>query len=397
MRDRTTEAQIAIRHIAATMCGFRPQARSSVVWPLSDDTVEWQSQCRIIGTRRALAVYLARRSVGDSVLDEGAKPVTRPPAALSFVIPVKNDREGLSRCLRSISLAGSAHATECIVMDNGSLDGSGSVAEAAGCRVLRLPDRRVGDLRNEGASVARGLLLAFVDADHELHSGWVDAALELFSDPQIAAAGAPYQPPYLGTWVQRAYNGLRDHAPGRRDVDWLGSGNLVVRRAVFEQLGGFDTSLEACEDVDFCRKLRASGARLVSDSRLASVHHGDPRTLRALFRAELWRGRNNLRVSLRERPSLRALPSVLIPVGQLAGMISAAGLVLAGQLPLATLVSGALVMPSVVRAGVIRRRARVPFALALAVACTYDLARALALVWRAGHRRASPRVLAASQ
>ena len=101
---------------------------------------------------------------------------------------------------------------------------------------------------------------------------------------------------------------------GVLQVDWLGSGSLAVWREVFEKVGGFDSRLETCEDVDFCQRLRRNGYGLWSDDRLRSVHLGDPRTLRALFFGELWRGRDNLKVSLRGPLTPRALPSVLIPL-----------------------------------------------------------------------------------
>lgn len=95
------------------------------------------------------------------------------------------------------------------------------------------------------------------------------------------------------------YDRLRRHQGGVRDTGWLPSGNLVVRTEVFRQLGGFDTSLETCEDVDLCQRLVAGGGRLMETDRMHSTHFGDPATLRALFFGELWRGRDNLKVSLR--------------------------------------------------------------------------------------------------
>ena len=56
-----------------------------------------------------------------------------------------------------------------------------------------------------------------------------------------------------------------------------------------------------------------AATRSSSDDRLRSVHLGDPRTLRALFFGELWRGRDNLKVSLRGPLSLRGLPSLAHP------------------------------------------------------------------------------------
>src|ERR1035437_2481149 len=141
---------------------------------------------------------------------------------------------------------------EIIVVDNGSRDDSAAVARQLGAAVLECPGLSVAALRNRGTQVASGDILAFVDADHELDSAWVTAAVEVLNGTGAAAAGAPYQAPSPGTWVQSAYDALRTRGPGMREVDWLGSGNLAIRRAAFEQLGGFDTSLETCEDVDLC-------------------------------------------------------------------------------------------------------------------------------------------------
>ena len=92
-----------------------------------------------------------------------------------------------------------------------------------------------------------------------------------------------------------------------------------------ENTHDFDATLETCEDVDLCARLTAAGHRLVSDDRLRSVHLGDPPTLRALFFAELWRGRDNLRTGLRRLPAWRDVPSLLIPVVDLTGLALLAG------------------------------------------------------------------------
>ena len=69
--------------------------------------------------------------------------------------------------------------------------------------------------------------------------------------------------------------------------------------------------------MDLCQRLRRKGHTLKSDSGMRSVHMGDPKTLRAIFWGELWRGRDNLRVSFRGPMALRDLPSVAIPVTML--------------------------------------------------------------------------------
>src|SRR5262249_26721652 len=231
---------------------------------------------------------------------------------------VRDDAARLARCLERVrSNRGRGVAIEVVVVDNGSRDGSAAVARGAGAVVIEAPGVAGAEMRNRGASAATGDAVAFVDADHEIESTWARVAIAALASGRVGAAGAPYHAPQNGTWVQRTYDTLRTRVAGRRDVEWLGSGNLAVRADAFREVSGFDTTLETCEDVDLCQRLRAAGYRVLSDDRLRSVHLGDPATLAALFRSELWRGRDNLRLALRGPLSWRGVPSVAIPVADL--------------------------------------------------------------------------------
>jgi glycosyltransferase involved in cell wall biosynthesis len=169
---------------------------------------------------------------------------------VSFIIPVKNDARRLRRCLETIARNRSAtFDLDVIVADNGSTDGSREVARVAGAGVLSLPGLRVSELRNRGAASATGTVLAFVDADHEIVPTWVASAIDALEEVGVGAVGALYSAPTHGSWVQGMYGALRGRTVGRHDASWLGSGNLAVGRDAFEAIGGFDASLEACEDV----------------------------------------------------------------------------------------------------------------------------------------------------
>jgi hypothetical protein len=311
---------------------------------------------------------------------------------VSFVIPVLNDAARLRTCLSRLAECDSSGGTiEIIVADNGSSDGSAHVGREAGAVVIEMPGVPVSELRNRGARVASGDVLAFVDADHLVDSGWITAALDALQSRDVAIAGCLYSAPDNGTWIQRSYDALRGRVPGRRRVEWLGSGNMAVWRRAFDWLGGFDTTLGTCEDVDLCRRARATGWLVMSDDRLKSVHLGDPSTLQSVFRGELWRGRDNLKVSLREPWSLRGLPSILLPVADLTLLTVAA--VGAALVPSGFAVSLVALAATAAPAGVRAVRMtytsgieRPPNLLqAFLVAYTYDIARAVALVARVGH------------
>jgi glycosyltransferase involved in cell wall biosynthesis len=321
-------------------------------------------------------------------------PARRTVVSVSFVIPVRNAAAELPRCLASITATVSPHdAFEIIVVDNGSSDASADIARRFGACVLDRPGLRVGACRNAGAAVAAGDILAFVDADNEVVPGWLDACARAFEGVHAGAAGYPYHAPRDATWVQRMYDALRDKPTGRCDLEWLGAGNLAVRRMVFEEVGGFDERLEACEDVHLCRKLRRAGYRIASVPEMESVHHGDPRTLSELFFGELWRGRDNLRVSFSGPLSLRTLASTLLPMAFLTCLVLLALGVLSWPWVNGTAAAAAafgLVALVISKAFVIITRGRLTtplvWAQAFVVAATYEVARALSLVSSATHR-----------
>jgi glycosyltransferase involved in cell wall biosynthesis len=315
---------------------------------------------------------------------------------ISFIVPVRDDARHLRLCLASIAAAANhpeGTLVEIVVADNGSVDGSDRAARETGARVAGLPGLGLGALRNAAARETTGRILAFVDSDHEISRDWIAAAMATLQLPNVAATGALCHAPDSGSWVQRRYATLRRVPPGIHDVEWLGGGNLAVWRSAFDRIGGFDPTLDTSEDVDFCRRLRLSAMRIVSNSQLKSVHHGDPSTLYAMFLGELWRGRDVLRVNLRRPWSWSALPGAAIPLVNLAAMgVAVAGLATLSRAGMAWSLSGlgVLVTLTAIRAlRMLRHRAdrgTRASAEALAIAGVFHVARALAVVVRLDHR-----------
>ena len=313
--------------------------------------------------------------------------------SVTVIVPVRNGAQYIRSCLDTIAADPyPAHLRTVLVADNGSTDDSAVLAASLGAQVVSVAGVPVSELRNRAAATASTDLLAFVDVDHEMARGWMRAAVGTLGDSTVGAVGAPYRSPEHPSWVQTMYDSMRSHPRASVETRWLGAGNLVIRRTLFEQVGGFDSTLEACEDVDLCRRVRGTGARLIANPAMVSVHKGDPRTLSALFFGELWRGRDNVRVSLRPPVAWSDLPSLLVPVlwwlTALAAVIAAAT---TGRVPAALAAAGGAVIACAVvgRAALMIRRASLPPGIAwlqaLVVAAVYDSARALSLVWRATH------------
>ena len=92
---------------------------------------------------------------------------------VSIIIPVFNTHKYLKYCLDSI-LNQTLKEIEIICVDNGSTDNSFEIlalysSKFSNVRVLKYPDGRQGDARNQGLSIAKGKYIGFVDSDDYVH------------------------------------------------------------------------------------------------------------------------------------------------------------------------------------------------------------------------------------
>jgi len=310
--------------------------------------------------------------------------------AIAFVIPVRNDAVRLRRCLDSIVNNHYPRTSfEVLVVDNQSTDNTADVARAYADAVITLAGTSVAALRNRGARETRAPIIAFIDADHEIDREWIAAALATLDEPGVGAAGFPYDTQPDANWVQRFYDALRQHPVSRQPVSWLGSGNLAVTRASFNAIGGFRENLIACEDVDLCNRLVGAGASIIAEPRMRSTHYGDPKSLRALFLGELWRGRDNVRVTFSGPWTLRHLRSALIPIADLLSVVTGIGALVSGYPAAAIALLMVPLFAALLRAVLMyKRRGEHGFliaAQAMLIAVVFDAARALALVIPGSH------------
>ena len=87
--------------------------------------------------------------------------------AVSVVLPCFNEADSVGLCVKEArdALAGAGIVGEVVVVDNGSTDGSGEVAEAAGARVIHEARRGYGSALRAGFAAAEGDIIVMADAD----------------------------------------------------------------------------------------------------------------------------------------------------------------------------------------------------------------------------------------
>jgi glycosyltransferase involved in cell wall biosynthesis len=183
----------------------------------------------------------------------------RNRALVSCVVPVYNGERHIESAIQGI-LDQTYRPIEILVVDDGSVDGTRGRLAAFGDRIRVLGQEQSGPAvaRNHGARESRGELVAFHDADDLWHPEKLARQVARFeARPELASSitlvenfwDAGQEP------LERHYG---DH-PRMRPVPGYAGMTLVVRRAVFDEVGGFDGRRRHTDVADFFLRLRERG------------------------------------------------------------------------------------------------------------------------------------------
>jgi GT2 family glycosyltransferase len=207
---------------------------------------------------------------------------------VSVVVVNTNHGDLLRKCLRAVLQADLPEATEVIVVDNNSRDGSVAMLEREfpEVRVLRYTERRGPAANyNSGFAVANGEFIVVLNEDAEVSSNTLRSLYDyMVAHPKVAIAGPRLIYPdgraqnccnrfprlssaFKRLVLQRFLNGpiihdqYREEAIGREfEPDWIMATSLMIRRVALQQTGTYDEQFEVFyEEVDLCRRLRLCG------------------------------------------------------------------------------------------------------------------------------------------
>jgi O-antigen biosynthesis protein len=221
---------------------------------------------------------------------------------------------------------------EVIVVDNASPDGTGQrlKSEVTGI-TLALNDRNsgFGPAANQGAGLASGPFLCFLNPDALVEKGWLGPLIDVLESDPIAGAVVPRLLNLDGTLQEAGslvgFDGAtwalgNGENPDdlqylfRRYIDYGSAACLLMPRRLFIELGGFHPAYVPayCEDVDLCLSISARGLRTVYQPRSVVRHARSASTDLERAQSLIERNRSILhhrwKDRLAERPWLTDLP-----------------------------------------------------------------------------------------
>lgn len=222
----------------------------------------------------------------------------------TLVIPAHNEERLLPRLLDTIEVARArycfgAGAIEVIVADNASTDRTAEIAASRGCHVVPVAKRAIAASRNGGAACARSPILAFVDADTQIHPDTFNGIERALADSRIVGGATGVTLERWSLPLAATYAAIIPLVL----VTGMDAGVVFCRRSDFREIGGYDERLLVAEDVTFLWALKRLGrtrrqrlTRLRSMKAVASTRkfdrHGDWHYFRDFTRMALGRLRN---------------------------------------------------------------------------------------------------------
>ncbi|OGY30904.1 MAG: hypothetical protein A2805_03890 [Candidatus Andersenbacteria bacterium RIFCSPHIGHO2_01_FULL_46_36] len=219
-------------------------------------------------------------------LDRGIHVVT-----IGAVIVTHNSEQYITKCVESLRGEG---ITDIVVVDSASTDTTLQEVNASQVQVIALSENKgFGYAANKGAQHMNTDYVLFINPDAYLETGALQYAQDLFDggekigvvglalqdDQGISeSAGYGYEPTLMQLMRRQRKSSFRPaHVIPRLDrgihVDWVSGGAMVVKKAIFDQLGGFDEQFFLYwEDVDFCRRVRQAGYSVWVHPQARAIH-----------------------------------------------------------------------------------------------------------------------------
>ena len=297
---RCAEQAAMVRHIPKVLYHWRAHPDSTAENPESK-RYAFEAGCRAVQAHYDRCHIRARVSMGEYPgLYKTEWLMEEEPPLVSIIIPNKDHVADLKKCMESLTEGLSWPRYEFIIVENNSTQ------EATFDWYRRMEEKMAdfhvitwegefnySEINNLGAARAKGEYLLFLNNDTELISH--DLLEQLVGPCRRADVGAVGARLYYGDdTIQHAgviigYGGIAGHAFGgfprsangyfsriicMSDVSAVTAACMMVKRSVFEQVGGFDGTLKvAFNDVDLCLRIRQAGYLVVYNPYAEMYHY----------------------------------------------------------------------------------------------------------------------------
>jgi cellulose synthase/poly-beta-1,6-N-acetylglucosamine synthase-like glycosyltransferase len=212
---------------------------------------------------------------------------------VSIIVPTLNSGSTIDECLRSVlELDYPKKLLEVIVIDGGSTDDTMEVAKGHPVKVVysQLNPPAAYNLVMKDIDFP---IIGLIDSDAKVEKQWLRKLVKLLDDPKVAGASGTVDtwnkdklvPRVIGYELISRYRRLPD------TVERVATMNLLLKKKIVTEIGGFDEALPTQYDTDIGARLAEAGYRIAFDAEAMCYHFHRP-TLTAFFKQQYKYGQN---------------------------------------------------------------------------------------------------------
>jgi GT2 family glycosyltransferase len=234
--------------------------------------------------------------------------MTKP--SISVIIPTYNRPQNLRECLNSLSKQSVDRADfEVIVVNDGGVNVSAVVDNFSSMTSIRLIDQQntgPAAARNQGAALAAGAFLAFLDDDCTPEPDWIESISRHAESGRLLGGKVinRLEDNLFAEACQTLIDFLYLHLAGSSDL-FFTSNNMIIARDDFQRIGGFNTDFRtsAGEDRELCIRAERRGLTLIHIPAIRIGHSHDMDLMHFMrLHAKYGRASHTYRVALNKLP-----------------------------------------------------------------------------------------------
>ena len=219
------------------------------------------------------------------------------PPKVSILVATFNTELTIDECLKAIcELNYPKDLLEVIVIDGCSTDRTLEIASKYPVRVISAP-LNAPAAYNYALRIVNSNIVGFIDADAKVEKEWLNKLVSYLDDPEVVGVSGGIE-----TWNKEnvwarsiGYDLENRYARLKKSVVRIATMNILMKKSVIEEVGGFDEHLPSQYDTDLGFRITSRGYKLLFEPE-ARCHHFNRSTVKAYFKQQLQYGKNTVKL-----------------------------------------------------------------------------------------------------
>jgi cellulose synthase/poly-beta-1,6-N-acetylglucosamine synthase-like glycosyltransferase len=226
--------------------------------------------------------------------------VAAAPPKVSILVATYNSELTIDACLKALfELNYPKDFLEIIVVDGCSKDATVEIAQKYPVKVVSKP-LSAPAAYNHAMKIVGSDVLGFVDSDAKVEREWLNKLVTHLGDPQVAGVSGGIETWNTeNVWARSIGYDLKSrYARLKKYVVRVATMNLLLKKRVIEEVGGFDENLPSQYDTDLGFRITSRGYRILFEPD-AKCYHFNRSTVKGYFRQQLQYGKNTAKLYLK--------------------------------------------------------------------------------------------------